>query len=124
MTFSNHKHHIFWFRRDLRLDDNHGLFKALESGLPVKPIFIFDREILDKLDNPEDRRVLFIHKTLSEMKIKLNDNSIILPEDKSVAKYTCFTGVFNDGLSISYSTQSPLPKSIFFFTFFQFIYFF
>lgn len=51
--------------------DNHGLFKALESGLPVKPIFIFDREILDKLDNPEDRRVLFIHNTLSEMKIKL-----------------------------------------------------
>lgn len=53
------------------MDDNHGLFKALESGLPVKPIFIFDREILDKLDNPEDRRVLFIHKTLSEMKMKL-----------------------------------------------------
>lgn len=43
----------------------------MKAGLPVKPIFIFDREILDKLDNPNDRRVLFIHKTLSEIKLKL-----------------------------------------------------
>ena len=50
----------------------------------------------------------------SEMKIRLNDNSVVLPKDKSVAKYTCFTGVLNDGLSISYSTQSPLPKSNYF----------
>lgn len=71
MTSSNPKHNIFWFRRDLRLYDNHGLFQALQSGLPVKPIFIFDREILDKLDNPEDRRVLFIHRTLSDIKQKL-----------------------------------------------------
>ena len=71
MTYSNPKHNIFWLRRDLRLDDNHGLFQALQSGLPVKPIFIFDREILDTLDNPEDRRVLFIHRTLSDIKQKL-----------------------------------------------------
>ena len=41
---------IFWFRRDLRLDDNAGLYRALKSGNPVLPIFIFDREILDKLE--------------------------------------------------------------------------
>ncbi len=33
---------LFWFRRDLRLDDNKALYEALESGFPVLPIFIFD----------------------------------------------------------------------------------
>lgn len=41
---------IFWFRRDLRLDDNAGLFRALKSGLKVLPLFIFDKNILDKLE--------------------------------------------------------------------------
>lgn len=54
---------IFWFRRDLRLDDNHGLFKALQLGLPVLPIFIFDPNILHSLPK-NDRRVAFIHETL------------------------------------------------------------
>ena len=35
---------IFWFRRDLRLKDNHGLYQALESGKKVLPFFIFDEE--------------------------------------------------------------------------------
>jgi deoxyribodipyrimidine photo-lyase len=67
----NKEYCIFWFRRDLRTDDNHGLFEALSSGLSVKPVFIFDREILDKLDNAQDRRVNFIHKTLHEIKQEL-----------------------------------------------------
>lgn len=71
MTYSNPKHNIFWFRRDLRLDDNHGLFEALQSGVPVKSVFVFDREILDKLDNPDDRRVLFIYQSLGRIKEKL-----------------------------------------------------
>ena len=45
---------IFWFRRDLRLNDNVGLFHALQSGRPILPIFIFDRQILDKLEKPND----------------------------------------------------------------------
>ncbi len=62
---------IFWFRRDLRLDDNHGLFKALQSNYPVLPIFIFDTEILDKL--PEsDARVGFIYNTLKRINKTLN----------------------------------------------------
>ena len=48
---------IFWFRRDLRLHDNAGLFHALNSGNPVLPIFIFDKNILDKLEDKRDRRV-------------------------------------------------------------------
>lgn len=55
---------IFWFRRDLRLSDNHGLFKVLESSEKVLPIFIFDTEILSKLENKEDKRVDFIVQVL------------------------------------------------------------
>ena len=62
---------LFWFRRDLRLEDNHGLYKALTSGFRVLPVFIFDREILDQLEDPADARVEFIHKTLTELKSTL-----------------------------------------------------
>lgn len=54
---------FFWFRRDLRLEDNNGLFKALNSRQKVIPIFIFDEEILDKLPK-DDARVSFIYDTL------------------------------------------------------------
>ncbi|MDP2176563.1 MAG: deoxyribodipyrimidine photo-lyase [Bacteroidota bacterium] len=64
---------VFWFRRDLRLNDNHGLYKALNSGLPVLPIFIFDNEILNQLENKTDLRVQFIHQELSLIKKELND---------------------------------------------------
>ncbi|MFY0631434.1 MAG: deoxyribodipyrimidine photo-lyase [Flavobacteriaceae bacterium] len=57
---------IFWFRRDLRLHDNAGLYHALNSGKKVLPIFIFDQEILEKLPK-NDARVSFIHKELSKI---------------------------------------------------------
>jgi deoxyribodipyrimidine photo-lyase len=63
---------IFWFRRDLRLHDNAGLYHALKAKGPVVPIFIFDTNILDRLDNKEDRRVEFIHAALEEMQSQLN----------------------------------------------------
>lgn len=62
---------IFWFRRDLRLDDNAALFNALKSGYKVLPIFIFDRNILDNLENKKDGRVEFIHRALTEIQEKL-----------------------------------------------------
>jgi deoxyribodipyrimidine photo-lyase len=62
---------IFWFRRDLRLHDNAGLYHALKDSKPVLPIFIFDKNILDELENPKDRRVEFIHLALSEMQKQL-----------------------------------------------------
>lgn len=55
---------IFWFRRDLRLHDNAGLYHALKAENPVLPIFIFDTNILDQLDNKKDARVEFIHQQL------------------------------------------------------------
>lgn len=57
---------IFWFRRDLRLDDNVGLYNALQSELPVLPLFIFDPEILDGLPE-DDARVTFIFDALQKM---------------------------------------------------------
>ena len=64
---------IFWFRRDLRLDDNVGFLEALKGDYPVLPLFIFDKDILDKL--PEnDARVTFIFETLQEMRKELQDD--------------------------------------------------
>jgi deoxyribodipyrimidine photo-lyase len=62
---------IFWFRRDLRLDDNAGLYHALKSGLPVLPMFIFDTEILDLLEDKSDKRVQFIHQQIEILKGQL-----------------------------------------------------
>jgi deoxyribodipyrimidine photo-lyase len=62
---------IFWFRRDLRLQDNAGLYRALKDKNPVLPIFIFDKNILDKLEDRDDARVTFLHNTLTELKAEL-----------------------------------------------------
>ena len=62
---------IFWFRRDLRLRDNAGLYHALKDGNPVLPIFIFDRNILDELEDKADRRVEFIHLALHNIEQQL-----------------------------------------------------
>ena len=62
---------IFWFRRDLRLDDNIGLHHALQKG-KTQPIFIFDRNILDKIEK-FDARLTFIHQTLKNINKQLED---------------------------------------------------
>ena len=63
---------IFWFRRDLRLEDNHGLYQALKHHNNVLPIFIFDPEIIDELPKA-DARLAFIHKQLEKIKQTLED---------------------------------------------------
>src|SRR5262245_56043690 len=65
------KVNIFWFRRDLRLNDNAGLYYALKSNKPVIPIFIFDRNILDELEDRTDRRVEFIYRSLQQIQEQL-----------------------------------------------------
>ncbi len=80
---------LFWHRRDLRFDDNAGLYKALKSGYLVKSIFIFDRNILDKLPK-NDQRVLFIHEALKELKTKYqtlgSDLYVFYGEPKDIYK--------------------------------------
>ncbi|MDX2248173.1 MAG: deoxyribodipyrimidine photo-lyase [Bacteroidia bacterium] len=61
----------FWFRRDLRLEDNIGLWHALNDGRPVIPVFIFDREILDQLP-AKDARVTFIHQQITRLQQQLS----------------------------------------------------
>ena len=61
------KINIFWHRRDLRYTDNVGLYYALDSDEPVLPIFIFDTNILDELEDKSDARVAFIHEQLLEL---------------------------------------------------------
>ncbi len=62
---------VMWFRRDLRLHDNAALYYALRDKHPVLPIFIFDKNILDDLEDKKDRRVEFIHEALIEMQDEL-----------------------------------------------------
>jgi deoxyribodipyrimidine photo-lyase len=86
---------IFWFRRDLRLDDNHGLWLALKSGLPVLPIFIFDKNILDQLNNTADQRVNFIHQNI------INLNKELQAVQSSIKTYhgypeTIFKQIFSE----------------------------
>ena len=64
---------IFWYRRDLRLEDNTGLFKALNENENILPIFIFDDSILDELPE-DDARVNFIYESLSKINKQLNNH--------------------------------------------------
>ncbi|MFD2890492.1 cryptochrome/photolyase family protein [Flavobacterium chuncheonense] len=71
---------IFWFRRDLRLQDNAGLFHALNNDEEVLPIFIFDENILSQL--PEnDARVTFIYTQLETI------NNELIQKGKSLAVF-------------------------------------
>lgn len=72
---------IFWFRRDLRLDDNVAFYEALKGEYPVIPIFIFDSEILNKLPK-DDARVTFIFDTLQKMRTLLQNE-----HDSSIAMF-------------------------------------
>lgn len=103
---------IFWFRRDLRLEDNVGLCQALASGFAVFPIFIFDETILEQLEDKKDRRVDYIHQALSAINLELK---------KYGSKLTSFYGKSLDifqQLSEEYDIQSVFcnrdyePKAI------------
>lgn len=62
---------LFWFRRDLRLEDNTGLFYAYQQEKNVLPLFVFDRNILDKLEDKDDARVTFIHDQIQRLSSEL-----------------------------------------------------
>ena len=68
------KINYFWFRRDLRLTDNHGLYQALQSEVPVRCVFIFDETILSRLPR-RDARVQFIHQELHRLKSEISDKT-------------------------------------------------
>jgi len=90
------KLNIFWFRRDLRLDDNVGFYKALHGKHPVLPIFIFDTEILDELPK-DDARVTFIYEELQKMRkeFQKHDSSIALYHGKPKEVFEEITSEYN-----------------------------
>lgn len=76
---NNSQVNLFWFRRDLTLEDNYGLYHALKSGLPVIGVFVFDVDILEELD-ADDTRVNFIYDNLKSLNNKLlaNKSSLLI----------------------------------------------
>ncbi len=81
---------VFWFRRDLRLEDNHALFRACSEPLPVLAIFIFDTEILKEFDNPLDKRITFIYNTLHKVNtcLKKHGSALMLKHGKPVEVFS------------------------------------
>ena len=69
------KVNIFWFRRDLRINDNCGFYNILSDKKNVLPLFIFDKYILDKLTDKTDKRVKFIYQELQAMKKHFEKNN-------------------------------------------------
>lgn len=87
---------LFWFRRDLRLEDNAGLFYALQQEKNVLPLFIFDRNILDALEDKSDARVQFIHDQISLLKSKLEErgSSMLVRYGKPIEVYRSLVSEF------------------------------
>lgn len=88
---------VFWFRRDLRLEDNHGLFHALKGQYPVLPVFIFDMNILDALSNKADKRVSFIHDTLAGLNERLVDagSGLLVIHDTPLSAFDAICSSFD-----------------------------
>ena len=103
---------IFWFRRDLRLDDNVGFYNALKSEHPVLPIFIFDEEILKKLPK-DDARITFIYETLQKMRTKLEDknsSSIAMFHGEPAAVYKNLLEKYNIDTVFTNRDYEPYAK--------------
>ncbi len=84
---------VFWFRRDLRFEDNCALYHALNENDTVIPIFIFDTKILNKFENKSDARVQFIYNELNNLNLKLIRE-------------------FNSGITIYYGESVEIFKQI------------
>jgi deoxyribodipyrimidine photo-lyase len=104
---------IFWFRRDLRLNDNHGLYEALNTSNNVLPIFIFDKNILNELKNKKDKRVAFIHQALANINdelLKIGSSLLVVHDEpmnafKNICENYVVENVFTNHDYEPYATQ-------------------
>ena len=71
-------HAICWIRRDLRLSDHRALYEACQASYQVSLVFVYDTNILDKLQDKDDKRVVFFHKSLIELDEALREKGSAL----------------------------------------------
>lgn len=111
MQNSNEKVAVFWFRRDLRLDDNHGLSAALSGDYPVLPIFIFDDEITDELDR-DDARITFIYDQLRSIstKLRIQSSSLLCLKGKPLETWKNLLDQFD--IQAVYANEDYEPYAI------------
>ncbi|WP_370408759.1 deoxyribodipyrimidine photo-lyase [Tenacibaculum dicentrarchi] len=102
---------IFWFRRDLRLEDNVALFNALNSSNKVVPLFIFDEEVLDNLPK-NDARVSFIYQTLQQLDTDLKDagSSLLIKKGNPLEVWKTITSEFD--ISAVYTNKDYEPYAL------------
>lgn len=105
------KVNIFWFRRDLRLNDNVALYWSLKSNIKTLPIFIFDEDIIKNLKE-DDKRVLFIYNSLSEIREKLNSkgSELVVYKGKTEKVFKDLISTYN--IDSVYSNEDYEPYSI------------
>ena len=111
----NDKTVIFWFRRDLRLNDNTGLYHSLKNNSKVLPIFIYDKNTLSKL-NGTDHRLDFIQSSINNINVILNKKNKSLSTfygkplevfSKLIKKYN-ISKVYTNTDYTPYSTQRDI----------------
>ena len=102
---------IFWFRRDLRLEDNAGLNEALSSGKEVLPVFIFDKNIIDELPK-NDSRISFIYRLLSDIQRKLHKNGSSLAVFYGEPKEIFERLISENKINAVYTNQDYEPYAI------------
>jgi deoxyribodipyrimidine photo-lyase len=103
---------LFWFRRDLRLEDNAALYEAGRDGIPVLPLFIFDPVILRRSEDRKDRRVHYIHRTLQNIKEKLErrNSALLTSYDNPMATFARLLETYDVGAV--YCNRDYEPEAI------------
>ncbi len=103
---------IFWHRRDIRLTDNAGLYHALRSGLPVLPLFIFDADILGKLQDRADARVTFIHDEVTALNAQLKTlgSGLLLRHGRPLEVFQTLLGEYD--IAAVYTNRDYEPTAI------------
>ncbi len=104
--------YYFWFRRDLRLNDNHGLYRALTSGIKVRCMFIFDKQILDALNKPNDARVEFIHQEIHNLLNQLGSSFDVFYGNPVEIFRNLLENASESGLKGIYSNRDYEPVAI------------
>lgn len=102
---------VFWFRRDLRLEDNKGLCEALQSGKKIVPLFIFDENILENLPK-NDARVRFIYETLKTLNetLKKYNSSLLIKKGKPIKVWQELASIYQ--IETVYTNKDYEPYAI------------